>query len=653
MRKLLNPLVFCLVGLGTIIAGVFLPPVRLLTLVMPGAAEAFRDDLVTGLWYFKVAVVLAGMVVAVFPILVKYLWEYGGERGEGSGQWTVKAVARWENVVLAFVVLLALVLRLVGAGQSFNGDEVLVQHSFVGRGLPVILTYWPASTHHIGYEIFAWFSEQLPFSIEFASRLPAVLFGTLAVWAGYFLTRMFLTPLVSMCITFIHAVSLFAIMHSNMLKGYSCVHLCFLLSLMGIVKILSQPTETKGWLMLGISLAIMPYMHLHTVFLVVGIVLTFLILWLFTVGSNVNLHLFFLRRSVLLFGLAALGLLLVYSIPLPQIIKTAQGMSERAELPLSIDFFKGWLMQMTFWNRFWYVSIIAIIFATIGAIRMIKLNLRMTVLLFAPVVAVLFFTWLTSGFIYPRYMVFSVPVFLVFLVMGLDAFASLLPSCFLRGTVLCALTTVFIVCQLPAMGNYYKYGNQNLRGAVELVRAKRSEQRAEIHDVRRDEYGGERGVWSENRRQGSEVRDQGSGGRLTGRRAEVRNHEKHEMPRKRMGRKEESSPPKADQPVAAREGNNSCDTIVAYGLARKLFVLFDEDIKPVADLQELQDAMEAAGDKVYLLYAWRKSWKSRDAEFKWIDEHFETIHRFPGMLMDTTEPDGDVVLLVWERRVES
>ena len=93
---------------------------------------------------------------------------------------------------------------------------------------------------------------------------------------------------------------------------------------------------------------------------------------------------------------------------------------------------------------------------------------------------------------------------------------------------------------------------------------------------------------------------------------------------------------------------------MAYGLARKLFVLFDENIKPIDNLKELREAMEAAGenDKVYLLYAWRNSWKSREAEFKWIDEHFETVHRFPGMLMDTTEPDGDVVLLVWKRRAD-
>ena len=559
------------VGCGgmMLVLAVLLPPARVLALAVPADAAAFSDDLLAGLWCFKVALAIAGIVLAAFPFLVSWLWR---ERSPLDARPTSflagiepsPVFERWEKIGLSVIVLLAMVLRLVAAGQGFSGDEILVQRSFVDRGLPVILTYWPACTHHIGYEILAWFCERLPFSIEFSARLPAVMFGTLAVWAGYRLARIALTGTVSMTFTLLHAVSLFAIMHANMLKGYSAVLFLCVTAMIGILGVVSRPLQTRYWVMMGLSMAVMPYMHLHSVYLVVGLALAFLLLWLAAARSNVQLHLLFLRRSILTFGLMGIGLFLVYSITLPQIIRTAQGMGDRAELPLSFDFFRGWLTQMTFWTGKQYASLVALVAAAVGFVRLVRRNASLALLLLLPVTVVLLVTWVSGGFIYPRYMVFAVPTFFVLFVLGFDAVGSCVSSRAFRVALLGGAAIGFFVLQFPAMADYYRFGNQNLRGAIERAQT-----------------------------------EAGAG-----------------------------------------------DGIVAYGLARNLFPLFDEQIRPIADLDELGAELAGASGDTYLLYAWRKSWRAREGDFVWIHENFDVVHRFEGMLMDTTTPDGDVVLMV-------
>ncbi len=551
---------------------VLLPPGRVLALVVPADAAAFSNDLLAGLWCFKAALAIAGIVLAAFPFLVSWLWRerFSPDACPTSfltGIEPSPVFERWEKAGLAVIVLLALVLRLIAAGQGFSGDEILVQRSFVDRGLPVILTYWPACTHHIGYEVLAWFCERLPFGIEFSARLPAVMFGTLAVWAGYRLARMVLTGAVSMAFTLLHAVSLFAIMHANMLKGYSAVLLLCVTAMIGIAGVVARPFQTRHWVVMGLSMAAMPYMHLHSIYLVVGLALAFLLLWLAAARNSVQLHLLFLRRSILTFGLMGIGLFLVYSITLPQIIRTAQGMGDRAELPLSFDFFRGWLTQMTFWSGKQYASLVALVAAAVGLVRLVQRNASFALLLLLPATVVLFVTWVSGGFIYPRYMVFAVPTVFILFVMGFDAVGSCVSSRAFRAVLLGVAVTGFVAFQLPAMADYYRFGNQNLRGAIERAQAEAG----------------------------------------------------------------------------------SDDRMVAYGLARNLFPLFDEQIHPIADLAELRAALAGASGDTYLLYAWRKSWRAREADFVWIHEAFDVVHRFPGMLMDTTEPDGDVVLMRFRR----
>ena len=209
----------------------------------------------------------------------------------------------------------------------------------------------------------------------------------------------------------------------------------------------------------------------------------------------------------------------------------------------------------------------ALVAAAVGLVRLVQRNASFALLLLLPATVVLFVTWVSGGFIYPRYMVFAVPTVFILFVMGFDAVGSCVSSRAFRAVLLGVAVTGFVAFQLPAMADYYRFGNQNLRGAIERAQAEAG----------------------------------------------------------------------------------SDDRMVAYGLARNLFPLFDEQIHPIADLAELRAALAGASGDTYLLYAWRKSWRAREADFVWIHEAFDVVHRFPGMLMDTTEPDGDVVLMRFRR----
>jgi hypothetical protein len=151
-----------------------------------------------------------------------------------------------------------------------------------------------------------------------------------------------------------------------------------------------------------------------------------------------------------------------------------------------------------------------------------------------------------NAWVYPRYLVFTLPIFLVFFMEGARSIGKT------TGVMVCAL--IFLYPSTHVLAHYYRVGHQNIRAAAQMAVGKPA---------------------------------------------------------------------------------------ISYGGAQDLFSFYNPAVKPVSSLSELQSLQ---GD-FYLMYGWRKSWHGREKEFRYIDQHFTVVKRFEGMTMDSSEIDGEVVLM--------
>ena len=458
-------------GACLVVAGIALPAGRLLDLALPEDATLFRADLLRGLQFFKIVLVALGAWTLLLPWVLRLQVDQHVTPKRPPLQLLNRRFhsRRMTIVLCSLLSLTAFALRWAGSGHSFSGDEVLVQSCFVDRGLPAILAYWPASTHHIGYEVFAWMCGLLPLPVEMASRLPAAVAGACAVGLCFLLYQRVVTTSVAIGVSVLHAVSVYGVVYATMLKGYTTVLLGFVIAMAAVTAIIRKPQAWRGWVGLGVSVVAMLYTHLHSALLVVGIAVAFLVLWFRCIGCSYDSLRLLLHRGLTTAISTALVVLAMYALVVPQIMTVAKGMGTRAEEPLGIAFFKGWLMQLTFWDASWPASLAVGGLALVGLVSLIRRDLSLVLLLLSPLLTVVLLTWSLAGFLYPRYMLAGLPVFLLLCGEGVAFVARRLP--YRQGTVvaMAVFSMAFGLYSFSPLSEFYKYGHQDLRGAAMLV----------------------------------------------------------------------------------------------------------------------------------------------------------------------------------------
>ena len=216
---------------------------------------------------------------------------------------------------------------------------------------------------------------------------------------------------------------------------------------------------------------------------------------------------------------------------------------------------RAWLMQLTFWGQAWPVALTCAGIAGIGLISLAWREPRLALVLVVPAAFVWAMIFLKGTWIYPRYLVFTLPSFIILMVEAGRRVGG-------RYAVV-AVALLFLLPNARALRKYYATGNQDIRGAVQVASR------------------------------------------------------------------------------AAQPG----DVVVSYGLARDLFPLYSPAVKPVLSLDELKQLLDHSSGTIYLMYGWRKAWRGKAAEFDYIDRHFTLVRQFDGVLMDSTEPDGAVVVV--------
>ncbi len=559
------------IGVVCVLSGLLLPPATVLRLALPVDAKEFSGNLLKGLWLLKAALLLNGVFLLLSPWWFPWVAQNASRNIHKKGAFWMAGppppMSGREKLLLAAFLLVAFLLRLKGAGQSLWGDDIVIQAAHIDRGLPAILTYWPVWGEHTGYNILAWICQRLPLSLECGARLPAVIYGALTVAASFLIARRLFTGIHLWGFMLLHALSLGAIAHCHMLKGYTGVMFFSLACAVIIPKAIDEEASVTPWLVLGILLAALLCTLIH-IFLAIAIIVALAAAAVSTYGRD-SWRL--IPKSIVMIGIVGCVSFLFYSIILPQFLDMLYRFQTASESGISSEFFIGCLMQFTFWDRAWPLSLCVAALSLLGCISLFWRERNAALVLVLPPVIVVGSAMILQTFVYPRYLLFALPTFLFLFVEGACFVSKLgrLPA--LRWILFVSCIVAFLGGSGPSLLDYYLVGHQDLRGAVQLV---------------------------------------------------------------------------------ATNADRERDMTLAYGLARPLFGYYDSRIRPVDSIEELKLLLAEAKGDVYLVYAWRKAWRGREDEYQWIEGEFAEYYRFAGFAMDTTNRDGDVVVMV-RRAIDS
>ena len=239
---------------------------------------------------------------------------------------------------------------------------------------------------------------------EFSIRFPSVIFGVLSVLALYYLTNLLFNKRIALLSTLILAVNPFHIYFSQQARTYSLFTLFSLLSLFYFLKVLKEKKKIDWWFYLIFNLLNL-YAHYFAIFVLLVEVLYFV---LYYKNFKVKLKYFMLANFVIL---------VLFS---PQFIKIYNGLlSKTSDFNWGLEpseYFTSIFNSFLGWNIL-FTMIVFLLFL-FGLLKIDKkTNLFGLIYILFPIIAGFFLSFKMA--IMPRYFIFILPLYIIFISKGL------------------------------------------------------------------------------------------------------------------------------------------------------------------------------------------------------------------------------------------
>lgn len=173
-----------------------------------------------------------------------------------------------DRVVLALLALVALAVRLPGAGGDLWLDEVATLTGSVKPPLAEIVSTYRTANTHVMYSVLAHVAITLFGEQAWAVRLPALIFGAATVPALYYLARLWLPRREALAAGLILAVSYHHAYFSQNARGYTGLLFFSVISTAWLAQ--AMTTGKRGyWIGYAVITALNIYMLLSAVFVCV------------------------------------------------------------------------------------------------------------------------------------------------------------------------------------------------------------------------------------------------------------------------------------------------------------------------------------------------------------------------------------------------
>lgn len=182
---------------------------------------------------------------------------------------------------LGLVLAGAVILRLLHLGSpSLWLDEARSVYVAESYPLAEIVTGPLLKDYHHLWNLFLWGWVRLTGDSELAVRLPAVLFGVLAILGLYRLARRLFDQRVALLAAGLASCHALAVGYSQEARTYALTLALAVLAAHLVARVLwEEETRLGSWMALAIVLAALPYSHYYAILLVVAFNLAFAVVW--------------------------------------------------------------------------------------------------------------------------------------------------------------------------------------------------------------------------------------------------------------------------------------------------------------------------------------------------------------------------------------
>jgi Dolichyl-phosphate-mannose-protein mannosyltransferase len=361
------------------------------------------------------------------------------------------SVSAFELYSLAAIFLGAIVLRLHGITRGLNHDEIFTAMHFVDvDSVWKTISSYIIFNNHIAYSVLARFSQSLLGRSEWTLRLPALVLGLSSLYACWLFTRGLLGPMLALVATLGLATSPPHVEWSVSARGYSGMLFSTLISSYLYLTLLRYPSYSASILFIVTSVMGI-YFHLYAILMtmVQTLFLSYLAArQLFGIGSKPSLSRESFRLLWVSFGIILVLALACYAPVFPELISTIvmRGHGQfQAAFPFNVI---GELSGSTRW------PLAAVVFpvCALGWISLRRSYANEVTYFSLLFLLPLFAMWLSRPFdLYPRFFVYFLPYYMLFLVSGLFMLWRLST----RGTITVHTYVTRPLCAILALSIFY------------------------------------------------------------------------------------------------------------------------------------------------------------------------------------------------------
>lgn len=287
-------------------AGAFVPAETFVSALRTIPAE-LRGELLLGGFYFKLALAVVGIAIAVasqLPVWNRQRVEIAKPAGD----------ERWWIAVAALLAM-ATALRLPQLGSGLWLDEILTFVTYARAPYGEIVTTYASENQHFLFTLLAHSAFGIWGETAAALRAPAVLFGVLSIGALYLLGTAVTSRREAFFAATLMAVSYHHIWFSQNGRGYTGLLFWALLSSYFFVRARDK-ASTRLWIAFGVSAALGVYTHMTMLFVIAGQ----FVIWALTALERERSWQEKARGLIAGFGTAGAVTLLLHAMVVPQVL---------------------------------------------------------------------------------------------------------------------------------------------------------------------------------------------------------------------------------------------------------------------------------------------------------------------------------------------
>ncbi|MCC6989407.1 MAG: glycosyltransferase family 39 protein, partial [Acidobacteria bacterium] len=230
---------------------------------------------------------------------------------------TEPASAGWQ-VALGAVLALAAVLRLPGLDAQLWFDEIATLVISIRQPLAAILTEFPGVNQHPFYSVLAHGAVGAFGESPWVVRLPAMLFGVVAVWTVWDAGRAILTRGEALAAAVLVATSSHHIWFSQNARGYTMLASFTLVTTVALLRI-AATGERRHYVLYTLAAVAGVYTHLTMAFVLAAHVLTVAVAWLLGVPLARR---FAIQRIAVMWAMVIGLIALTYAPYVPDLLHT-------------------------------------------------------------------------------------------------------------------------------------------------------------------------------------------------------------------------------------------------------------------------------------------------------------------------------------------